>query len=35
MYTVKIDDETLYIPGDKNFAITSPVLDLVLGGSGS
>lgn len=35
MYQVKIDDEILYLPGDKNYAVDSPVLNLALGESGS
>lgn len=35
MYQVKIDDNILYLPGDKNYAIDSPVLNLALGESGS
>lgn len=35
MYQVKLDDEYLYIPGDRSYAITSPLLNLELGGSGS
>lgn len=35
MYQVKIDDEYLYLPGDQAFAVTSPTLNLELGGSGS
>ncbi len=35
MFQVNIDNEVLYLPGDKNYVIESPVLDLTLGGSGS
>jgi len=35
MYQVYIDGEILYLPGDKNYVIQSPLLNLTLGGSGS
>ncbi len=35
MYKVLMDDEILHLPGDKNFSVASPVLNLELGGSGS
>ena len=35
MYQVNLDDNILYIPGDKNYMIDSPVLDIALGESGS
>ena len=35
MYKVNLDDNILYIPGDKNYMIDSPVLDIALGESGS